>query len=228
MDHFMLRFTRGLALLLLLSASPPKPPSVVHLAPKTQQLTQALMFASLPPLHTLYLIPTHWRLYSGVPELLQSWQDPYLTHLSSPHKSVLFSPEFHIPVDPLISNWNHAEFFPFPATPWGIMGHCGQLCLLNISSFSLTLLIQVSHSWFLAQIVFFSVLEGFFCPQHSHYFPSVVSPPSQPLSTLCLPYLSSTELWSWCISSWVSSCSWWLPQGIKSHLVPTCLSSLIF
>ena len=42
------------------------------------------------------------------------------------------------------------------------MVHCGQLSLLNISSFSLTLLIQVNHLWFLAQIVFFSVLEGFF------------------------------------------------------------------
>ena len=97
MDHFMLRFTRGLALLLLLPASPPKPPSVVHLAPQIQQLTQALMFPSLPLLHTLYLIPTHWRLYSGVPELLQTWQDPYLTHLSSPHKSVLFSPRVSHP-----------------------------------------------------------------------------------------------------------------------------------
>lgn len=75
------------------------------------------------------------------------------------------------------------------------MVHCGQLCLLNISSFSLTLLIQVSHSWFLIQIIFFSVLEGFgFFPRHPPP-PTFLLLPFSGLP-LSLPHFVSLMCWA--------------------------------
>lgn len=73
------------------------------------------------------------------------------------------------------------------------MLHCGQLCLLNISSFSLTLLIQVIHSWFLAQIVFFNVLEGVF-----FFSPSVLTTSLlwSPHPVIHLPHFVALICWA--------------------------------
>ena len=139
-----------------------------------------------------------------------------------------FFPEFYVSVDALISNWNHAEFFPFPATLQGITLQV--LTALHPKYFKHC----PDHSDLGKSLVFSSPMQLSFA-MSLRFFSSVLTTSRlwSPHPAIHLPHL--IYLISWAQTSdhdmflpECCSCSWWLPQWIQSHLVPNYLSSLTF
>lgn len=190
MAHLVLGFTRDIAFDLLLSTFPQNLPTWFtlshggssHLCTDISNSLSTFCSASeLCPLMSLCWIPL----------LLPTQQDPYLTHFLASEICFSFSLSFISKLIPLISNWNHARFFPLPAAPHQIMlqalailprqyfTHVPDLNDLGTSPKISSLDCLVQRPW------------GFFLAYQLVTFLSVVSPHDIPPFTLCLRYLVS-------------------------------------